>query len=113
MAADLSTELRDQMSRAGTDPIQAVVQLHMPRVGGGGLSATDSNLAQSVLDRVIKDSGQSPHRVNILRNAGAIIVEAGSDFIRSLVSQPEVASAMANRTAESPYIAPVKKRPVD
>ena len=39
------------------------------------------------------------------------VVEAEAKFVRSLIRQPEVISALPNRTAESPYIPPKGKRP--
>src|SRR5882724_6164717 len=66
-------------------------------------------LTQTVLDRVKKEVGKGEARYNVFRNLGSFAVSAEPEFLRKLISQPEVAAAVANRRSESAEIAPVKK----
>ena len=71
-----------------------------------------AKLADTVLKRVAEQVGHAATRSNVLRNLATVVVEADSDFVRSLIDQPEVISAIPNETVESPYIPPKRKRPV-
>ena len=114
MAAKVHPELLQQIEEAGSEPVEAVVQLRSPhRLQAVPAPEESAALAETVLQRVQADVGHPPARTNILRNVGAVIVQADAPFIRSLVRQPEVISAIPNRTAESPFIAPKGKRPVE
>jgi len=112
MAVKIHPELLGQMERAGRSPVQAVVQLraaHQPEVIPSPEDAV--RLADIVLDRVAADVGHKAMRTNVLRNLATVIVEADPDYLRALIAQPEVISAIPNNTAESPFIPPKGKRP--
>jgi hypothetical protein len=112
MATRVSPELLDQLERAGTSPVQAVVQLRDAHEPHAVPSPEDSTrLADDVLRRVTAEVGHPAARTNVLRNLATLVVEADPDFLRSLIRQPEVISALPNQTAESPFIPPRTKRP--
>jgi hypothetical protein len=69
-------------------------------------------LASDLMERVKGQVGKSATRYNVFRNLGSFVVSAHPSFIRELISQPEVASAVANQQPESAAIPPVEKRPV-
>ncbi|HEV7474402.1 MAG TPA: hypothetical protein VGN90_10160 [Pyrinomonadaceae bacterium] len=69
-------------------------------------------LTQKVLERVKKQVGKSEARYNVFRNLGSFAVAAEPEFLRELISQPEIVTAIANRQSQSAMIEPVKKRPV-
>ena len=111
MGSQLNAELQKQLDDAGEALVHAVVQIRAAGQPTSTPTADESEqLAKSVLSRVTKRAGCSAHRTNILRNVATIVVEATPTFIRSLIEQPEVISAIPNQTAESPMIPPVRKR---
>jgi hypothetical protein len=111
-------ELIEQLAAAGDSLVRAVVQLRpavQPAVqpaseatGGGDFGA----LARQVLDRVAETVGHTAQRTNILRNAESIILEADPTFLREMLKQPEIVSALPSQTKESMTIPPVRKRPL-
>lgn len=112
MAAKINPELLEQMSQSGSDPVQAIVQLRYadrPEIVPTSEEATQ--LAEHVLQRVEKVVGHSPMRTNLLRNLASVVIEADSPFLRLLIEQPEVVSALPNRTSQSMFIPPKGKRP--
>ena len=112
MATKINPELLGQMEKAGGSPVQAIVQLRAAHQPGVIPSPDDTTqLAKAVLHRVATDVGHPATRSNVLGNLATLIVEADSDFLRALMKQPEVISAIPNKTAESPFIPPHGKRP--
>jgi len=88
-----------------------VVQLKPTKSTGELLSPEESAaLADCVLKRVTSEVGRPAKRVNVLRNLATIVVEADGEFQASLARQPEVTSAMPNKSAESFLIPPVRKQ---
>ena len=69
-------------------------------------------IVQAVFDRVAQKVGTTPQRLNVLFNLGVVVVAAEPQFISELLKQPEIVSAMANQSAESGKIEPVRKRSV-
>ena len=113
IAAKVKPELLEQLDRAGAEPVQAIFGLRPSDDPHAKLSPNEAaRLAEQVLARVAAHVGHPARRANVLRNLGTMIVEADSEFLRSLIGQPEIASAAANKTAESPFIPPKGKRPV-
>jgi len=114
MAARISPELLDQLNNAGDSPVQAVVELR-PAGQPDALPPADecAKLARDVLSRVAAEVGRAADRVNVLGRLARAVVEADPDFLRSLLRQPEVVSAVPNRMKEPPSNPPPKgKRPV-
>jgi hypothetical protein len=69
-------------------------------------------LAQEVLQRVKARVGSDANRVNVFRNLGTFTISAKPAFIRELLAQPEIASALANRQQGEAYIPPHDIAPV-
>jgi DNA polymerase II small subunit/DNA polymerase delta subunit B len=112
MTSKVHPELADQLARAGTSLLQAVVQLRATYDPDAIPSPDEvTKLANMVLERVATTVGHSASRTNVLRNVASLIVEADPKFMRALIQQPEVVSALPNQTTESPFIAPKGKRP--
>lgn len=57
-----------------------------------------------VLERVSQQMGVDAAEVNIFRNLGAFAISAPSSFIRELLSEPEIASAISNEQNEHAQI---------
>lgn len=58
-------------------------------------------IAHELLDRVAKETGESPLRVNVLRNLSSLVIEATPKFIQRLLEKDEVQSAIANQQSKS------------
>ena len=69
-------------------------------------------LTNQLIDRVKGQVGKSAVRFNVFRNLGSFVVAAPQSFIRELITQPEVASAVANRQPESAAMPPVETKPL-
>jgi len=65
-----------------------------------------------VLDRVAETVGHTEKRINILRNVESIILEADPSFLRELIKQPEIVSALPSQTKERTSMPPLRKRPL-
>jgi hypothetical protein len=111
-------ELVRQMNEvaASDKPVEAVVRLRAddPSEIVPSPERTEE-LAEKVLKRVAKRSGNPKTRYNVFKNLGSFFVSAPTEFVRELISQPEVAAAVANRQPDSPdsaLISPVEKKPL-
>ena len=114
MKAKAQPELLAQLRDAGTRPVQAIFHLQSPKGPGAPLTdAETERISNELLKRVAAKVGEPARRSNLLRSLRTLIVEASPEFVQSMLQQPEVASATANRTEESAYIPPKGKRPVD
>ncbi len=111
--AKIHPELVEQLDRAGSKPVQAVLRLQSPDDPDAKLSPDETaKLANAVLTRAAAHLGHPVVRANVLRNLATLIVEADAELLRWLARQDEIASASPNKTAESPFIPPKGKRPV-
>ena len=113
MSVNVAPELLEQLDRAKDLPVQVVVRLQSPDEPAARISPEQiAALADSLIERVTADVGHPPARSNVLRNLGTVVLEADPQFVRALLKQPEIASAIPNKPAESPFIPPRRKRPV-
>ena len=107
-------ELVKQLDQASDseDLIEAVVRLR-PDDPSQIVPAAErtEELTNHLLERVKKESGQAASRYNVFRNLGSFVVSARPAFIRQLMSQPEVASVMANQQPGTALIPPIRKAP--
>jgi len=118
--------MRTKQTRAKTDPVlkrqleaeqsdQELVQAVFTLRTANLKTITPTNveeLTHEVLDRVADEIGIEAEEINIFRNLGAFAVSASPNFIRALLSEPEIATATANQQKESMMITPMKKRRV-
>ena len=91
----IDPELTRQLDEVGADdsPIQAVVYLE----SGETMSPDEvTATAQRIIDSASTKAATSPGRVNVLRNLGVVTLEGPASFVRSLIEEPGVASAVAN-----------------
>jgi hypothetical protein len=97
-AKKVQPELERQLAHAelGEESVEAVVTLGD---NGGSPPHPDAvdELAQRAIDRTQRESGEDVEDVNVLRHIALLVVRAKPRFIRSLLEQPEVKSAVANR----------------
>lgn len=112
MTDKVSPELRAQLDSSRKEPLQAVLQLRFPDQPTTAPSPEQfCEMANAVLERVKSTVGHPAARTHILRNIASLIVEADPEFLEALIQQPEVISALPNRTAESLLIPPHGKSP--
>lgn len=69
-------------------------------------------IVNEVVERVSKKVHSQAERLNVLGNLGVMVISAPSQFMTELLKQPEIFSAMANRSSESGKIEPVHKHAV-
>jgi hypothetical protein len=104
--------LRKRLSSSESEdaPIQAVLSL---RSNDSAVSPQDTDrLAREVLDRVAQQVGAGPDDFNIFPNLSSLVVSAKPAFLRELLQQPEVRSALANQQPDDALIRPRSKRKV-
>jgi len=63
-------------------------------------------LIHQVLKRVESRVGKREGKLNIFRNLGSFVVLAHPTFVQELMSQPEIAAAMANRHPDAKAVSP-------
>jgi hypothetical protein len=94
----VDAELKRQLAAAGEgENVAAVIRLRAPT--SGDLSPTPEQtdrIVESLLERTCRRVTASPD-YNVFRNLGYFVVSAPPDFIRTLIGEPEVASAVPNR----------------
>ena len=105
-------ELVRQLAASTDDGrVEAVVRLQ-PQ---DGLPTTPpeetERLAHELVRRTQKASGEHEDAVNVFKYLGSFAISASPAFMKALIAQPEVASALANKQPDSGMIRPVDKRP--
>ena len=106
-------ELTRQMHAASAagDDIEAVFTLAPDEAAEGVRSPEETeDLTHRVLKRVTSRVGQPEKKLNIFGNIGSFVISAHPSFVKELIAQPEIATAIANRQPEPPPVNPVKKR---
>ena len=110
--AKIDKELKRQLSAAaraeqrGTadgrhQPLEAVVHFRAP----SGKQVADpeavQEIARNLLSRVEKRTSESPVAYNVFANLQSMVVQASRTFLIELLAQPEIASALANRSSKA------------
>lgn len=78
------------------DSIQAVFSLDLPMKQLLDPKQVEETTNQ-VLERAEKEAGSKPKDVNIFKNLGSFAVSADASFIRKIIDDPDIASAVANK----------------
>lgn len=98
-ATKIDPVLTEQLDRAALDeePIEAVCALRAPDHAERGLLPDEiEQVAGEVLSRVEQKVGVAPDRFKVFRNLSSMIVSASPAFVRALLDEDEIVSAMAN-----------------
>lgn len=108
----LDPELIRQLSTsASDDSVEAVVRLRTePGVTMPSPDETE-RLARQVVARTQELSGDQENALNVFKYLGSFAISAKPAFIKTLLDQPEVASALANNQPTSGMIPAVDQRP--
>ncbi len=110
--AKLDPELARQLSASTSDgSVEAVVRLK-PEPGAPATPPEETErLARELVSRTQKASGEHEDAVNVFKYLGSFAISAKPSFLKTLIAQPEVDAALANRQPGSGMIPPVDKRP--
>ncbi|MFZ1946947.1 MAG: hypothetical protein WAW06_05325 [bacterium] len=109
--ADAELVRKLKVAAAAGGPVEAVFMLRSPREKSAA-AASAERTARTVLDRVAQSVGISAGAVSIFSSLGAFAVSADARFLRALLAEPEIKSAVANRRPEDLLIRPKRKRRV-
>ena len=95
-------ELLRQINSVETsdDSIQAVFSLALPMKRLLDPKQVEET-TNKVLQRAEKEAGSKPKDVNIFKNLGSFVVSADASFIRQIIDDPDVASAVANKQPQA------------
>jgi protein-disulfide isomerase-like protein with CxxC motif len=86
----------DEAKKSG-DTVEAVVQLER-QAGTAPVPDAVRAQAERAIRRATEVSGEDPADVNVMANLATAYVSGSEKFVRELVTQPEVASAVANQS---------------
>jgi len=115
--AKLDPELVRQINSAAADTktVEAVFRLRQDPTEVAANAERAEAQVKEVLQRVKEKAGTAAKQVNVFKNLGMFVVEAQPSFLRELVAQPEIMSALANQQpgeATTPPPVTTKKSPV-
>ena len=107
---DIDPELEKQLNSAAAsnEPVEAVFRLK-PDDPSQIVPSPErtKQIVESILKRVKSRIGKSAARHNIFTNLGSFAVAASPDFVRNIISQPEVVAAVANRQPYDASMPPI------
>lgn len=86
----------DEASKSG-GTVEAVVRLAR-KAGQRPVPGTVQLQAEAAINRATQASGQGPADVHVLPNMATAYVSGSERFLRELMAQPEIASAVANES---------------
>jgi hypothetical protein len=80
--------------------VRIVIQLHRP-LGLPPVPADVEEQTRRAISRATAATGEEPVDVHVMGRVAAAYVQGSERFLRELVGQPEVSSALADTTAEA------------
>jgi hypothetical protein len=102
-----------EQTASGGHEVQAVFVLRTPDSSQKVLTPDQTQaMVENLLRRLQQETGESPRDYNVFKNLGSFVVAASPTFIRRLLEQDEIASAMANRQPGGALIPPRNKKSV-
>ena len=108
---DLLRRLQEAEAVAGE--VQVVFVLRPPQSRTELLTPDEiEQVTRSILERVERECGSQARALNIFRNIGSFVVQAAPAFVRKLMAQEEIASAVPNSQPGGLFIPPHKKKPL-
>ena len=110
--AKIDKELKRQLSAAARaeqqgmagawhQPLEAVVRFHPPAGKQVSDPETVQEIARDLLSRVEQSTREAPLAYNVFANLQSMVVQASRTFLVELLAQPEIASALANRSSKA------------
>jgi hypothetical protein len=95
---ELVRQLDDAKKSGGT--VEAVVQLEH-EAGKPPVPAVVREQAERAISRAAEASGERPADVHVMANLATAYISGSEKFVRELVTQPEVTSAVANQVGST------------
>ena len=106
-------ELERQLDAADDDtPVQAVFTLKTPAGEPYRSAASTKECVSKMIDAAATTAKGAPERLNVFPNLQSFTVAGKPSLVRSLMSNDQVASAMANQQPEDLQIRPARKKEV-
>jgi hypothetical protein len=96
----IDANLLKELEQADKDnhELQVVFTLRPPNPEQKYLTAEQTqSIVKKLLAQVEGETGEAPRDSNVFKNLGSFVVVASANFIRKLLEQDEIASAIANR----------------
>jgi hypothetical protein len=88
---------------AAASPVEVVVALRPHGQDAGILTPEQTErLSRQLLERTERRTGVGAQAVNVFQHLGSFLVVAEPAFLKELLAQPEVRSAVANRQPDDP-----------
>ena len=92
-----------EQTKTGDEPLEVVVALRPLDAKQAYLAPEQTqSIVKDLLARVEKETGEPPEDYNIFKYLGSFVVVASPVFIRELIKQDEIASAVPNRQSDGP-----------
>jgi hypothetical protein len=109
---DLLAQLDAAATAGASSLVQAVVHLQ-PEAAGEIVPRPERTeaIVRSLLARVTKKLGLDPADFNVFPNLGSFVISASQEYLRELLDQPEVGSALANRPRDAKPTPPSHRPP--
>ena len=109
----IDPELTRQLDRSSADDIvEMVVHVGPASAGARPLEPEETKqLVEDLVARAGRKTGHTQFDFNVFPYMSSFAISGSPEFIRTLVAEPEVVSAVANRQPEGGLIRPMNKRP--
>jgi hypothetical protein len=109
---DLLAQLEAAAAVKAPSLVEAVIHLQ-PETAGEIVPRPErtEEIVRSVLARVTRKLRVEPADFNVFPNLGSFVISASGEYLRELLDQPEVKSALANRPRDARPIPPSRRPP--
>ena len=106
----IDPELIRQIDAAAADTrsVEAVLMLRQDLSQIAAHPERTQEMTKELLKRVKNRVGSGPKQVHVFQNIGSFIVAAEPSYLRELLAQPEIATAVANRQPDQAKTPPIK-----
>lgn len=111
--AHIDPLLQDQLARASGQHSSVAATFTLRNRSSDVLSPKETHsVVKKMLDRIAIQTRTKPSVINVFPHIQSFAVSASPMFVKQLLLQPEIDSAMANEQEEQMLIAPVTVREV-
>jgi ABC-type dipeptide/oligopeptide/nickel transport system permease component len=100
-----------EQAATGSHEVEAVFALRPPDPPQKYLKPEQTqSMVQNLLARVEQETAEAPQDINVFKYLGSFLVVASANFVRKMLEQDEIASAMANRQPDSMELSALDRR---
>src|SRR5688572_9611830 len=110
----IDPQLLRQVAKAATTrtSVGATLTLRSPDLNSRLSPEQTNSIVHKLLDRIERQTHSKPKDVNVFPNIRSFAIDAAPVFLKKLIRQPEIDSAVANHQPENLLIEPVESRVV-